>query len=344
MMRLVDVSGFVAALNEVPGIDVRSPVEYCHGHIPGVHSLPLFSDEDRAVVGTLYKHEGRDAAVHEGLRRVGPRLADIVLAARDLAPLGRIAVHCWRGGERSRSVAWLLDKAGLQEVLVLRGGYKAFRHQVLQHFDLPLDLRVLGGYTGSGKTEVLHQLRGTGAQVIDLEALANHKGSSFGALGELPQPSSEHFENMLWHALQQLDPTRPVWVEDESLMIGRVRIPAPFFERMRNAPMFFLEIPIEKRADRLVAHYGHFLKNELAEAIRRIARRLGPQHCKAALEALDLGDMRTVALITLRYYDKAYARGSALRKAGSVTHVPARSADIRTLAAHIRSHERSPSR
>jgi len=338
VLRSLPVEEFLTALRSTPVIDVRSPGEYARGHIPGAHSLPLFTDTERAVVGTLYKQQGRDAAVLEGLRIVGPKMAGIVEQARALAPIGRIGVHCWRGGERSGSVAWLLDKAGFAEVFTLKRGYKAFRHAVLTSFQRPLELRVLGGYTGTGKTETLQHLKDLGEQVIDLEALAHHKGSSYGALGEAPQPTTEHFENRIWHALQHVDPARPLWVEDESLMVGRARIPDAFYATMRSNTLYFAEMPIEERADRLVVDYGRYPKEELAEATKRIERRLGPQHCKAALQALDAGDLRTVALITLQYYDKAYLRGTEGRDPLRVVRLPAAANDLRGLAQRLKDH------
>ena len=192
----------------VPLIDVRSPGEYLRGHIPGAFNVPLFTDQERAVVGTLYKQTGRDAAMLEGLRIIGPKMAEIVEQARTLAPDGKVGVHCWRGGERSASVAWLLEKAGFQEVIVLKRGYKSFRERVLASLSLSWVLEVLGGYTGTGKTELLGLLRQEGEQIVDLEGLAHHKGSSFGGIGEKVQPTTEHFENLLWDALSQLDPGR----------------------------------------------------------------------------------------------------------------------------------------
>ena len=270
MLRPLPPEEFLNAMRTAPVIDVRSPGEHVRGHIPGARSHPLFTDEERAIVGTLYKQRGRDEAVLEGLRIVGPKMALIVEQARALAPNGRIGVHCWRGGERSGSVAWLLDKAGFTEVTILTGGYKAFRKLVLASFQRPVDLRVLGGYTGTGKTETLHHLKEVGEHVIDLEALAHHKGSSYGALGEAPQPTSEHFENLIWDQLHRMDPERPLWVEDESLMVGRARIPDDFFAQLRSSPLFFAEMPIEERADRLVVDYGGYPKDLLAEATKRI--------------------------------------------------------------------------
>lgn len=333
MLTHLAIDDFLA--HSTPIVDVRSPAEFAHGHIPGAHSLPLFSNEDRAVVGTLYKQQGRDAAMVEGLRIVGPKLSSIVEKARALAPEGRIRVHCWRGGERSGSVAWLLDKAGFVDVVTLRKGYKAFRTLVLESFSFPIDLLVLGGYTGTGKTELLGHLRALGEQVIDLEALAHHKGSSFGALGEQPQPTTEHFENLLWNELRRLDPTKPIWLEDESIMIGRCKIPQVLFDRMRSAVLYFAEMPQEQRAERLVVDYGKFPKEQLAEAIKRIEKRLGPQHCKAALIALEDGDLKTVAMIMLTYYDKAYLRGAEERDAKRVLRISADSGNMPSLAQSI---------
>ena len=308
------------------------------GHIPGAHSLPLFTDEERATVGTLYKQVGRDAAVLEGLQIVGPKLAGIVEQARDIAADGRIGVHCWRGGERSGSVAWLLDKAGFAEVSLLKGGYKAFRNLVLKEVCEPRDLYILGGYTGTGKTETLGHLLDLGEQVIDLEALAHHKGSSYGAIGEAPQPTTEHFENRLWHALRMTDPSRPVWLEDESLMIGRAKIPDGFFAHMRSAPLFFVEMPMEQRALRLVQDYGQYPKEQLAEATKRIEKRMGPQHCKAALEALESGDLFAVAMAALTYYDQTYAHGASKRDPQRVERFPAAATELRALAQRLKEH------
>lgn len=333
MLRALSPPEFLGL--HAPIIDVRSPKEFHQGHIPGASSQPLFSDDERAVVGTLYKQVGRDAAVLEGLRIIGPKLAGIVEQARSLAPDGAVRVHCWRGGERSGSVAWLLDKAGFNEVVTLRGGYKAYRNHALSAFHDAWALCVLGGYTGSGKTETLQLLRELGEQVIDLEALAHHKGSSFGALGEAPQPTTEQFENLLFEALRKADRTRPTWVEDESNLIGRCKIPDAFFAQMRAARLFFADMPQAERAERLVKDYGRFDPKDLGEAVKRIQKRLGPQHCKAALGALEAGDLRTVAIITLTYYDKAYAHGAAKRDPSRIRHLPATATDLRGLAERL---------
>ena len=193
-------------------LDVRSPGEFARGHIPGAHNLPLFSDEERAAVGTLYKHQGRRAAVRHGLELVGSRLVPLAEQAAALARGANLRVHCWRGGLRSSSTAWLLDTYDLPCTL-LDGGYKSFRRWLRQALAQPQPVVLLGGHTGSGKTEVLHALRVAGAQVLDLEGLAHHRGSSFGGLGQPRQPTTEQFENDIAMALQAVSPQRVLWVE-----------------------------------------------------------------------------------------------------------------------------------
>ncbi len=289
----------------LPVVDVRSPAEYAAGHIPGAVNIPLFSDMERAAVGTIYKNSGNRDAVIAGLEYVGPKMAGFARKAVELAPRREILVHCWRGGMRSASMAWLFETAGIK-TLTLKGGYKTYRSQVLGSFGRPFDLRIIGGETGSGKTEILHAIGRSGEQILDLEALASHRGSSFGALGQAAQPSVEQFENNLFHALDQVDPSRPLWIEDESKSIGRVYLPAPFWAMKTAAPVFRVRIPFEVRVQRLVNDYGHFPKDVLGEAVMRIAKRLGGLETQNAMKALETGDLAKTVRITLRYYDKAY--------------------------------------
>lgn len=295
-----------------PLIDVRTPAEYAHGHIPGAVNLPLFSNEERVIIGTLYKKQGKDVAVLEGLRLVGPKMANIVEEALCIAPEKKIRVHCWRGGMRSGSVAWLLRQVGFQ-VEVLSGGYKAYRNQVLKELENPLPFILLGGPTGSGKTYVLHALKALGEQVIDLEQLAHHKGSAFGALGEAPQPSIEQFENQLHHQLQSMDASRRIWLESESRKIGSVFIQNHIWLQMQQAPLVRMEVPLADRLSFLVKEYGGFDKELLAASILRIGKHLGGQHVKAAMEALDAGDLEKVASISLAYYDRTYSYSQSSR-------------------------------
>jgi tRNA 2-selenouridine synthase len=326
-------------LRDGPVIDVRSPGEFDHGHIPGAHNIPLFSNEERAIVGTLYKNKGRDKAVLEGLRIIGPRMAELVERSRAIAPDATVRVHCWRGGERSASVAWLLEKAGFNKGWTLQRGYKAFREEVLTSFTKARELHVLGGYTGTGKTQLLHLLKERGEQVIDLEGLARHKGSSYGGIGEGTQPTTEHFENLLWQELRRADPTRTVWVEDESMNIGRVKVPDAFFANLLSAPVHFVDMPVKLRVERLVEVYGSFPKQELADATMRIERRLGPQHAKDAIAALERGDLHTVAAIALSYYDKTYARGLSQRDPARTILLKADTKDLNEIAARLLHHE-----
>lgn len=261
------------------------------------------------MVGTIYKQKSRELALEKGLELVGPKLADFVRRARSLAPQGRVAVHCWRGGQRSGSMAWLLRQAGL-EVRTLEGGYKAYRTWVLaQLAERQYPLLVIGGRTGTGKTKILHALREMGEQVIDLEGLARHKGSAFGFIGEQPQPTVEQFENDLYTALHPLDTTRRIWVENESHSIGRIYIPDGFWQQMKTAPLWNVQIPHTARLQNLLTDYVGTDKSELQTAFGKLDRKLGGQHLKAALEALERDDFAAAAEIALRYYDKTYQHG-----------------------------------
>lgn len=213
---------------------------------------------------------------------------------------------------RSGTVAWLLELYGFK-VYVLRGGYKSFRRNVLDSFNKDRQINILGGRTGSGKTMILKELAKQGEQIIDLEGLAHHKGSSFGALGEKPQPTQEMFENKLFIALNETDTSHPVWIEDESNMIGTKVIPKSFFVRMRSSPVYFLDIPFETRLNYLTQEYGKFAPEEIKSAIDRITKKLGGQHAKAALEAIDTADFKTAFGICLSYYDKTYEYGKNKR-------------------------------
>lgn len=325
----IGVENFLELAETVPLFDVRTPSEFANGHIPGARNLPLFSDEERARVGTTYNREGSREAILTGLELVGPKMRAMVEAVEAQTSQRRVLLHCWRGGMRSRSVAWLLSFSGF-EVTVLQGGYKAYRQHVLSRFALRRQVFILSGYTGSGKTEILGHLREMGEQVIDLEGLAHHKGSAFGALGELPQPTQQQFENELARQWEMLDPERPVWLEDESKKIGWRVIPAPLWEQMRHTPVYFLDMPVERRVERLVADYGDASPDQLAACVSRLSKRVGGQNTQQALEALAAGDLATCTDILLRrYYDKAYLHGLSKRDQTLVHHVPTQTADAR---------------
>lgn len=299
---------------QAPLIDVRAPREFRKGHIPTAINLPLFSDSERATVGTAYKQVGRESAVLLGLDIVGPKMGALARQVQQFGTDQPLFVHCWRGGMRSESMARLWHTVGY-EVWLLQGGYKAFRQYVHQQLALPWDLRVISGKTGSGKTDILHQLAARGEQIIDLEALACHKGSVFGGLGQPEQPQVEQFENDLFTQLAQMDLHRPIWIEDESNAIGRVFIPHPFWERIQCAPIYRIEIPLQSRVARLLREYADFPPESLALALQKIRKRLGGQHVKRAEEALAQQDFATAAQIALYYYDKAYSHSITERTA-----------------------------
>lgn len=301
----LEVAEFLEKSRKIPVLDVRSEGEYIQGHWPGSFNIPLFNNLERAEIGTIYKKSGKEKAVLRGLEITGPKLAYFVGESKKIAVNGQLLVHCWRGGMRSGSFAWLLQTAGMK-VHTLLGGYKNYRQWVLQLFQKPVALLVLGGETGSGKTEMLNELMKMGEQVIDLEALARHKGSAFGAIGESPQPSSEQFENNLADCWHKLDPNRRVWVEDESHSIGKVFLPDELWKKMKKAPIVRVQVSKEKRIGRLLEDYGSSDPALLEECILKIQKRLGGQATKEALNSLKAGDLTKVAEISLDYYDKAY--------------------------------------
>jgi tRNA 2-selenouridine synthase len=333
----MQVVNFGQADREAVCLDVRSPGEFGKGHIPGAVNLPLLDDQERAQVGTCYHQRGRNPAVILGLRLIGARLADLAQQGISAcSPSGRALVYCWRGGERSASLGWLLEKVGLQ-VQQLRGGYKAYRRHARASLQRALPVRVLGGFTGSGKTEVLRLLRQRGQQVIDLEELAHHKGSAFGHLGQPEQPSSEMFENLLAQQWALQDSDRPVWLEDESHCVGSCYVSDSVWDQLRAAPLYFLRIPQSARRDYLIEEYvrGGMLESALVErALDKIQRRLGGENHRRALQALHCQDWPELVGVLLDYYDRAYAHGKSLRPPESVCEFslpavePARAVDL----------------
>ena len=323
----INIEKFLELANHYPVIDVRSPGEYTHAQIPGAFSLPLFTDEERKIVGTAYKQQTKEIAIKIGLDFFGVKMKKMVevgveiVSNRHQAPGNTqlpsdnyLLIHCWRGGMRSAAVAWLMDLYGFK-VYTLIGGYKAFRNWVLEQFYIKHNLKILGGYTGSGKTLILQELNGKGDSVIDLEKLANHKGSAFGAIGEAPQPTQEMFENLLAINLFEVKRDTPaVWIEDESQRIGKMIIPNAFWENMRTSPVYFLDIPFEERLKFLVDTYGIFEKEKLADSIERINKRLGGMETQNALTYLLEDNINECFSILLKYYDKFYIKGLHNRK------------------------------
>lgn len=312
-MKSISIEVFLKEREVIPVIDVRSPSEFKKGHIPGAINVPLFSDEERAIVGTKYVQESRYSSVVAGLDMVGPKLSGFVETATKIAPNGKILVYCWRGGMRSSSMAWLLNLAGIQARTIV-GGYKSYRRYGKEYLSKPFKIIVLGGMTGSGKTDMLKELLNRGEQVIDLEGLANHKGSAFGAIGQNPQPSTEFFENLLFEEVYKLDITRPFWVEDESKSIGSVFIPHEFFDQMLNSAVIAIERSFESRVKKLTAEYTSCDPQLLIDSTRRIAKRLGGDNVAKAIQCIEDKNFEDAVVISLKYYDKAYQYGLSNKK------------------------------
>ena len=321
----LNITDFLTLAQTTPVLDVRSPSEFAHAHIPNAYSFPLFNDEERKQVGTAYKQRSRQIAIKIGLDYFGPNMRNLVQEAERIATLHNhtqtLLVHCWRGGMRSAAIAWLLDLYGFK-IYTLAGGYKSFRNWVLQQFTWPYNFQILGGYTGSGKTLLLHELKRKGETVIDLEALAQHKGSAFGMHDTLPQPSQEMFENLL--ALQLLHASqsnKPIWLEDESQRIGHNNIPHPLWSTMRNAPVWFINIPFQHRLEYILQDYGKLNPHKMVDAIMRIQTKLGGLDAKNAINFILENNFRECFNILLKYYDKAYLKGLHKRKdAEQLTH------------------------
>ena len=306
MAELVKIDSFISLSARIPVIDVRAPLEFQQGHIPGAVNIPLFDDNERKVVGTAYKKENKEAAMYAGLEFAGKKLVKLAKQGERAAGKNRtLLVHCWRGGMRSKSMVWLFETMGLSCYL-LEGGYKSYRSYAREVLATPLNLLVIGGRTGSGKTAILHHLSLLGEQVIDLEGLAHHKGSAFGALGELDQPSTEQFENELCKELLPLDTKKVTWIEDESRNVGKCVIPGELYSRMRETEIVFLDISREQRARHLVGDYAQYEQEALRTCVLKIEKRLGGDRTREALEAIDREDYYETAMITLHYYDKAY--------------------------------------
>jgi tRNA 2-selenouridine synthase len=338
----IHIDQFLDLAKKHPVIDVRSPAEFKHAHIPGAHSIPLFTDEERKVVGTTYKQQSREAAIKIGLDYFGPKMKGVIenvetiVQSNNLRPKATdseqpttdsrlLLVYCWRGGMRSAAISWLLDLYGFK-VYTLIGGYKKFRNYTLGTFKIPFRFNILGGYTGSGKTELLNSLKQQGEKIIDLEAIASHKGSAFGNIGLPPQPTQEMFENLLALELRKailLKETStlgtidyrlstidfPLWLEDESQRIGLVNLPGDLWKNMRNSPVYFLDIPFEERLKHLVEEYGCLDRQRMIDAIERIREKLGGLNAKTAIQLLNEGNTLESFRILLNYYDKHYLKG-----------------------------------
>lgn len=329
-----DARGFLKLAGDHVIIDVRSPKEFNEGHIPSAVNIPLFTDDERAVIGTLYQKQGREQAIVKGLDFALPKVFDYISFLEKVAKGKKIGLHCWRGGLRSEMMAEVFSRAGYQ-VFLLKGGYKAYRKFIRESFSIKADIIVLGGYTGCGKTDILKALAILGEQVIDLEYLASHKGSVFGGLGKGDQPTNEQFENNLYNFWAGLDFSKRFWMEDESRSIGKVALPPSVYDHISNGRMVKVIFDKKLRISRLVEEYAGFDRDLLAEALFRIREGLGGTRYKQALEALEKADFGMVADLVLEYYDKAYQKSINKRLCRDIVEIMLRGSDPAAHAAAI---------
>lgn len=313
--RLIPVATAVAGLDRFDAIlDARSPGEFVVDHLPGASSTPVLSDAERASVGTLHKQQGSFEA-----KRVGAALVSRNIAALLEGPLAGIGrqwrplVYCWRGGNRSGALATVLARIGWQ-VSVLEGGYREFRRHVIAELALlPARLRfvVIAGRTGSGKSLLLERLAAQGAQVLDLEGLACHRGSVLGQLPDRPQPSQKRFETLLWEHLRHFDPGRVVFVESESRKVGQCQLPEQLILRMRASACVVLEAEDAVRVQVLLGEYRHFVEQpeQLAARLSALTALHGRARVERWIELAQAGHWTEfVATLLREHYDPAYDR------------------------------------
>lgn len=297
-------------------IDVRSPAEYAEDHIPGAISAPVLSNEERAEVGTLYVQVSPFDAKKLGAALISRNIAHhLETLFRDKPKNWKPLVYCWRGGQRSGAMAHILAQIGWQTGR-LAGGYKAYRGHVRDELGrLPANLtyRVVCGATGSGKSRLLQVLHKQGAQVLDLEQLAQHRGSLLGNLPDAPQPAQKMFNSLVWHALRGFDPARPVFVEAESKKIGSVAVPDALLEAMRAAECILLDAPMPARVKLLMEDYEHFLRDPglLAQRLAPLVELHGHKVISDWKHMAEQGQWDTLVedLLT-RHYDPAYRRST----------------------------------
>ena len=318
----------VAALDGFDEIvDVRSPAEFAIDHVPGAVNCPVLDNEERARVGTIYKQVSSFEARKTGAALVAKNVARHLtthFASRDARwkPL----IYCWRGGKRSASMAHVLREIGWNAA-TLEGGYQSYRRAVLAQLEqLPprMNYRVICGPTGSGKSRLLHALAARGAQVLDLEVLAKHRGSVLGDLPDASQPSQKMFESLLWQALRRFDPGAPVFVEAESRKIGTLRVPENLLGRMRTSPCIRMEVPAAERVRFLIAEYGHFLAEPgwLKQKLLRLSALHSKETVQRWIAQIDAGAWEELVSGLLRiHYDPAYARSMGENYAGML-HAP----------------------
>ena len=298
-------------------IDVRSPEEYYKGHMPNSISIPIFNNEERSIIGKKYKYSGRENAVREGFKIIENKIDKIIntfiLIKKEfqISTIDKtsndtcIKIYCARGGMRSQSMLWLLEKFHYP-CITLNGGYKTYRNWVLNIFKDRQKIIVIGGKTGTRKTKILEKLRALGYQILDFENLANHRGSSFGGLGMKEQPTNEQYENLIAEDLNKFNKKKIIFVEAESANIGKNRIPHELYKQMKNSKRIEIIRNEKIRIKELINTYSKYKKNDLKESVLKITKRLGPQRTKSAINSIDNEDWENVCKSVLDYYDRCY--------------------------------------
>lgn len=293
-------------------IDVRTPAEFAEATIPGAVNIPIFSNEERARVGTVFKQQGKKDARRLGVELVSPRIPELIrqVEAAQEGHSGPVVVFCWRGGMRSLSITSFLNLAGIP-ARQLEGGHKAFRRMVVDYFENHQwqPVYVLRGLTGVGKTRVLHDLQQRDYPVIDLEGLANHRGSAFGALGLEPQPSQKMFEARLWKLLDRLGDSPYLLTEGESLHIGRILVPKRFHQAMQVQESLWLNASLETRTRIILEEYPALdqLRDQFTRPLNSLKERLGKAVLEEFNQLLESGQWDTlVRELMVRYYDPLY--------------------------------------
>lgn len=302
---LVDIEGFLELRKNIPVLDVRSEDEFFQSHIPRAINMAILNNDERKKIGIVYKNEGSFQAVVKGFELVGPRFHLIIKEVIRLFPEKKVIIYCWRGGMRSEIMSWILGIAGF-EIFRLNGGYKAYRKYTYDVVRKKRNYLVLGGKTGVGKTELLHQLKKIGENVIDLEDLARHKGSSFGGIGKKPQPSIEQFENMLAEEFFRISDSKGIWIENESRRIGKVVLAKEFYENIIGSPLIEIHKTKQERIQNIKKEYAHLPHEALKNAVKRLQKKLGTLRTAEAIEAIDNQQHDKWIDDLLQYYDKAY--------------------------------------
>lgn len=293
-------------------IDARSEDEFTLDHLPGAINWPSLNNEQRILIGTLYKQVGSFEAKKHGAALVAANISqhiqnNVLALPKDWQPL----VYCWRGGKRSGSLALILGQIGFK-VSIIEGGYKAFRSQLVEAIPplvKTLSWRVICGPTGAGKTRLLHCLKLQGAQVLDLEGLANHRSSVLGIMPGLPQPSQKHFDTLLWNELRQFDPSKPVYIESESRKVGNLAVPEALILAMRASPCFKLELSDDERVKLLLEDYDFFVKNPsfFSQRLDALVAIRGKQVVEEWQRLIMTGDIEKVVRdLLLTHYDPTY--------------------------------------